>query len=83
VIYLNNATLTIIYEIVSESYLKLLVLTIYDGSDSSEMIFPGTVSDLHAVVLDFSKSCRIQIAMLMLYIFLKILKLVFFSMLGI
>jgi len=30
---------------VSENYLKLLVLTTYDGSDSSETVFPKTVND--------------------------------------
>ena len=53
VIYLNNATLTVIYELVSGNYLNFLVLTTYDGSDSSETIFLRIVNDLHAVVLDF------------------------------
>jgi len=43
----------LIYELVSGNYLKLLVLTTYDGSDSSEAVFPRTVNDLHPVVSDF------------------------------
>jgi len=44
------------------------------------MISSKTVNDLHIVVLNFSKSCRITV--LMLYIILKILKLIIFSILG-
>jgi len=62
-ISVNKATLTLIYDLASESYLKLLVLT-YDGSDSSETVSPGTVNDLHATVLNFSKSCRNHITIL-------------------
>ena len=51
------------------SYLKVIVLPTYDGSDSSEMISLRTVNDLYAVMLEFSKSCRNQITILMLYIF--------------
>ena len=82
VIYLNNATLTVIYELISGSYLKLLVLTLKMVRIRPKRFPPGTVNDLHAVVLDFLKSCRIQIIIFMLYL-LKILKLVLFSMLGI
>jgi len=56
VIYLNNETQTVIFEFVLGNYLKLLVLTTYDGSHISETVFPITVNDLHAVVPDFSKS---------------------------
>ena len=69
VVYLNEAMLTVIFEFVSGSYLKLLVLTTYDGSDSFETVSPGSVNDLHDVVLNFLKSYSIQIAMLMLYMF--------------
>ena len=54
-IYLNKAMLIIIYELISGKNLKLLVLTIYDDSDSSETISPGIVNDLHVIVLDFLK----------------------------
>jgi len=37
----------------SGSYLKLLVFTTYDGSDSSETVSPRIVNDLHAVVSEF------------------------------
>ena len=69
VIYLNEAALSVIYELLLVNYLKLLVLTTYDGSNSSETIFSRTINDLHVVMLDFSKVHRIQIAILMLYIF--------------
>ena len=54
-IYLNNAILTVIYELELGSYLRFLVSTNYDGSDSSETVSLGSVNDLHVVVLDFSK----------------------------
>ena len=56
VIYLNEAALSVIYKLLSGNYLNLLMLKTYDGSNSSETIFPRTVNDLHAVVLDLSKS---------------------------
>ena len=49
--YLNKAMLTVIYELALRSYLKLLMLTTYDGSDYSKTVFPGTVNDTHVVVL--------------------------------
>jgi len=58
---LNNTTLTVIYEITPGSYLILLVLTTYDGSDSSETVFPRTVNDLNVVISYFSKSWRIKL----------------------
>jgi len=53
VICLNNATLTVIYELVSGSYLKLLVLTLKMVRIRPKRFPAGTVNDLHAVVLDF------------------------------
>ena len=55
-IFLNKAKLIVIYDLASESYLKILVLITYDGSDSSETVSLRTVNDLHVVVLDFLKS---------------------------
>ena len=57
--------LTVIYKLVSESYLKFLVLTTYDDSDSFEMVSLITGNDWHAVVSDFSKSYRNQITIFM------------------
>ena len=73
VIYLNKAMLTVIYELASGSYLKFLMLTTYDDSDSFGTIFSETVNDLHAVVSNFSKSYRNQMQC-SCYIFFKDLK---------
>ena len=48
---------------------KTFSVATYNGSDSSETVTLGTVNDLYAVVLDFSKSWRNQITIFMLYIF--------------
>jgi len=69
VLYLNKATLTISYDLMLGKILKLLVLTTCVGSDSSKIVSSGTVNDLHAIVLDFLKSYRNQIVILILFIF--------------
>ena len=55
-IYLNKAMLTVFYELDLGSYLKLLVLITYDGSDPSETVSLKFINDLLVVVLDISKS---------------------------
>jgi len=67
-IYLNNTTLTVIYEFVSGNYFKFLVLTTYDGANSSEMIFSITVNDLHVVDQIFQNLKEIKLQFHVIYL---------------